>query len=199
MRKIFVVILVILFVLAIFSPVFAQQEYHTFGRNPMVPGGLRQPAPGTVFIRTPKDFPQIRMWGASGESSVKILPAGTLVEARIVQNMFVAQRVVCCGNRITPVKWPITQIQGQKQAQQIIVQVNANFIQPVPKPDLALHMNSKMQGANQGEARYVNVGNVSKSTVTWSDGVYINNRNGNFDNQQQQDGGDQNIGIEIKK
>lgn len=201
-------LLIIFLVLASITSVIAG-EYHTFGRNPMVPGGLRAPVAGSVFLPTPRDFPAVRMWGASGESSVKILPAGTLVECFQQQisgqNYYVASRVVVCGNRITQVMWPAPNVirQEQRQKQELHVHVTINM--PQPPPDHNLYMNSKMGGATYGSPQYLNVGSGQFRTVTWTSvnqkintGNSISNNNANSQtqgqnqNQQQQQQQDQN-------
>jgi len=128
---------------------FADSLFHTFGANPVVHGGLTVPAPGSEFVIVPQNIPDVRMWGASGESSVKTFPAGIMVEAHHEQisgqNMWVATRVVCCGNPVSGLVWPVQppqQIQQQQQQQQINVTVI--FQQPSQPADRTLYMDAIM-------------------------------------------------------
>lgn len=191
MRKIitFFLFLMLAFV-SLSVGVFAENPYHTFGANPMVPGGLTIPAPGSEWQMVPQNIPNVRMWGASGESSVKIFPAGQVVEAHqeqiAGQKMWVATRVKCCGNTVTGLFWPCSQTQAQQQ--QIVVNVNPMIIfqQPSQPVDKTLYMDARMQGASYSPPQYLNVGTVQKKTVTWSSTTFAPNiTNGNINNSSQ--------------
>lgn len=193
MKKIATIIFILSLVFAFCTfSAFAESQYHSFGVNPMVPGGLTIPASGSEWQIVPQNIPNVRMWGRSGESSVKIFPAGEIVEAHqeqvAGQTMWVATRAKCCGNTVAGLFWSVSQAQVQQQ--QIVVNVSPTIIfqQPTQPPDYTIYGNPKIMGATYNPAEYVLIGGIQKKTVTWSSNNTTfapNITNGNINNSSQ--------------
>lgn len=129
MKKSLIILALIFLVLSTVSA--APLQYHQFGRNPCVPGGLTadQFMPGENFYILKAD--QVgRMRGASGEVTPwGIFPAGTQVtivkqSETESEEVWRAARVVCCGNPITTeitIRRPKPRPPAQAPPQQMVI------------------------------------------------------------------------------
>ena len=175
MKRIIAVITLI-FILST-QNVMADARYHTFMGNPVNRNGIQQIRTGHQIVRTPYDI-QCRMYGASGESSIKLLPAGIEVEAYQQGQMIIATRVKRCANKLEGCMWPIGNIQQEKieQQQKQKIEVNVNFNAPEVPPDFTINGVAFTPGATYSQPYFQKMGNFSYTTKVW-DKYIINSGN----------------------